>query len=103
MPSLGAISVTMAVVAPAVPLRVTSPAAKPVTGSLKTTVKLIGLLLVGSAWPAAWLIVTLGARGVVGDGVVGAGRGGVAVAGRILRATPAGDAGDHRAVGWSCR
>ena len=40
---------------------VTSPVAKPVTVSLKVTVKLIGLALVGSAWPAAWLIVTLGA------------------------------------------
>ena len=46
----------MAVVAPAVPLNVTSPVAKPMTGSLKTTVKLIGLLLVGSAWPDAWLM-----------------------------------------------
>src|SRR4029077_12047453 len=53
--------VTVAVVAPAVPLSVTSPVAKPVTVSLKVTVKLIGLALVGSAWPAAWLIVTLGA------------------------------------------
>ena len=35
--------------------------AKPVTASLNTTVKLIGLPLVGSAWPAAWLIVTVGA------------------------------------------
>src|SRR6185295_5287619 len=34
---------------------------KPVTGSLKTTVKLIGLVFVGSGWAAAWLIVTLGA------------------------------------------
>src|SRR5262245_55646267 len=53
--------VTVAVVAPAVPLSVTSPVAKPVTVSLKVTVKLIGLALVGSPWPAAWLIVTLGA------------------------------------------
>ena len=53
--------VTVAVVAPAVPLSVTSPVAKPVTDSLKTTVKLIGEALVGSAWPAAWLIVTVGA------------------------------------------
>ena len=34
-------------VPPAVPAKVTSPVAKPVTGSLKTTVKLIGLVLVG--------------------------------------------------------
>ena len=53
--------VTVAVVAPAVPLSVTSPVAKPVTDSLKTTVKLIGEALVGSVWPSAWLIVTVGA------------------------------------------
>ena len=62
--------------------------AKPVTGSVKTTVKLIGLLLVGSAWPLAWLMVTAG--GVVSGGLavnvtvlsvlVG---GGVGVAGRV--------------------
>ena len=51
---------TVAVVAPAVPLRVTSPVAKLVTGSLKTTVKLMGETLAGSAWPAAWLMVTVG-------------------------------------------
>ena len=44
-----------------VPARVTSPVAKPVTDSLKTTVKLMGLALVGSAWPAAWSMVTVGA------------------------------------------
>src|SRR5688572_18815855 len=50
-------------VALAVPVRDTSlKSSKSVTASLKTTVKLIGLVLVGSAWPAAWLIVTLGAR-----------------------------------------
>ena len=47
-------------VPPAVPVRVTSPVVKPVTASLNTTVKLIGLALVGSAWPPAWLIVTVG-------------------------------------------
>ena len=31
------------------------------TDSLKTTVKLIGDAFVGSAWPRAWLIVTVGA------------------------------------------
>src|SRR5258706_275281 len=47
------------VVAPAVPLRVTSEAvSKLVTGEAKTTLKLIGLAMVGSAWPGAWLIVT---------------------------------------------
>ncbi len=35
-------------VPPAVPAIVTSPVAKPVTASLNTTVKLIGLVLVGS-------------------------------------------------------
>src|SRR5688500_9922043 len=53
--------VTVAVVAPAEPLSVTSPVAKLLTVSLNTTVKLIGDVLVGSAWPAAWLIVTVGA------------------------------------------
>ncbi len=52
--------VTAPVVAPAVPLSVTSPVAKSVTDSLKTTVKLIGEIPVGSAWPTAWLIVTVG-------------------------------------------
>ena len=37
--------------AAAVPARVTSPVAKSVTASLKMTVKWIGLVLVGSAWP----------------------------------------------------
>ena len=60
-------AVTVTVVAPAVPLKVTSPVAKPVTGSLKTTVKLIGLAFVGSAWPDAWLMVTVG--GVVSGAV----------------------------------
>ena len=32
----------------------------PVTDSLKTTVKLIVDPFVGSAWPAAWLTVTVG-------------------------------------------
>ena len=55
--------VTVAVSVPPAVLRakLMSPVAKPVTVSLKVTVKLIGLALVGSAWPAAWLIVTLGA------------------------------------------
>src|SRR2546426_11614069 len=38
----------------------TSAPVKPLTGSLNTAVKLIGAALVGSAWPAAWLIVTVG-------------------------------------------
>src|SRR5437762_4502809 len=45
---------------PAVPLSVMPALLKPLTGSLKTAVKLIGEALVGSAWPAAWLIVTEG-------------------------------------------
>ena len=53
--------VTVAVVAPAVPLKVTSPVVKSVTGSLKSTVKLMGEALVGSDWLEAWLMVTEGA------------------------------------------
>ena len=45
----------------AVPPMVTSPVAKSVTDSLKTTVKLMGKVLVGSTWAAAWLMVTVGA------------------------------------------
>src|SRR6266513_1596783 len=47
-------------VPPAVPLMVTPAPVKPLTGLLNTAVKLIGKLLVGSAWPAAWSIVTVG-------------------------------------------
>ena len=39
---------------------VTSPDVKPVTGSVKTAVNTIGLTFVGSGWPTAWLMVTLG-------------------------------------------
>src|SRR6185369_7160150 len=47
--------------APAVPLMMTSVASsKSVTGSLKTTWKLIGLLSAGSFCPLAWSIVTVG-------------------------------------------
>ena len=45
----------------AVPPIVTSPVPNPRTGSLKTTRKLMGETPVGSAWPGAWLIVTVGA------------------------------------------
>ena len=48
-------------VPPAVPAKLTSPVAKPVTASLNMTVYRIGLVLVGSAWATAWLIVTVGA------------------------------------------
>ena len=37
----------------AVPLTVTSPPVKPVTFSLKTAVKSMGEVLVGSPWPPA--------------------------------------------------
>ena len=58
-------------VPPAVlPAKLMSLAVKPVTVSLKVTVKLIGLVLVGSAWPAAWLIVTLGGTVSGGAAVV---------------------------------
>jgi len=57
----GAAPVTMAVVAPAVPLRVTSPVAKSLTASLNTTVKWIGDVLVGSACVLALSMVTVGA------------------------------------------
>src|SRR6187200_2094578 len=42
------------------PANDTSVPAKPTTGSLNTTLKRIGDALVGSAWPEAWLIVTVG-------------------------------------------
>src|SRR5207248_3283054 len=45
----------------AVPAKVRPGGVNPVTASLNTTVKLIGEALVGSACPAAWLIVTVGA------------------------------------------
>src|SRR3954452_20738174 len=44
----------------AVPPTLTSAATKALTGSLKATGKLIGGVFVGSACPAAWLIVTFG-------------------------------------------
>src|SRR5207247_2631957 len=50
-------------VPPAVPPITTSLPVKPLTGSLKTAVKVMGAVLVGSAWPAAWLIVSLGGVG----------------------------------------
>ena len=43
------------------PVNETSLPVKPVTGSLNVAVKLIGEAIVGSAWPEAWLIVTVGA------------------------------------------
>src|SRR5207245_1361263 len=52
--------VTTAAAGPAEPLNETSVPVKPATGSLKVTAKLIGDALVGSFWPAAWLIVTDG-------------------------------------------
>src|SRR5439155_7236967 len=47
----------------AVPPITTSLPVKPLTGSLKTAVKVMGAVLVGSACPAAWLIVTVGGVG----------------------------------------
>ena len=58
---LGPPEIVTVLVPPAVPLIVTSAAVKPLTASLNTAVKLIGEAEVGSAWPAAWLIVTVGA------------------------------------------
>ena len=55
----------------AVPPTVTSAGVNPVTGSLKTTLKRIGSVPVGSACPAAWLIGDRGPHGVVVDRVVG--------------------------------
>ena len=52
--------VMVALVRSAVPLKLTSTAVKSVTGLLKVAVKRIGVVAVGSAWPAAWLMVTLG-------------------------------------------
>ncbi len=52
--------VTTTFVAPDVPPTVTSVASNPVTLSLNIAVKLIVVAEVGSAWPAAWLIVTVG-------------------------------------------
>src|SRR5439155_1493682 len=50
-------------VPPAVPPITTSLPVKPLTDSLKTAVKVMGAVLVGSACPAAWLIVTVGGVG----------------------------------------
>ena len=54
---------TTAVLALAVPLRVTSPLVKPVTSALKVTVKLMGDALVGSAWPDACSTLSVGDGG----------------------------------------
>ena len=49
-------------VPPAVePVKLMSEARKPTTSSLNTTVKVMGEAKVGSAWPTALLIVTVGA------------------------------------------
>ncbi len=52
--------VTVVVVAPAVPPIERSPLTKPVTFSLKITVKLTVVAAVGSSCVPAWLIVTVG-------------------------------------------
>src|SRR5439155_1650755 len=54
-------------VAPAVLVKVTPAPVKPLTGLLKTALKLVGALVVGLAWTAAWLSFTEG--GVVSGGV----------------------------------
>ena len=43
------------------PAKLTSEASNPLTGSLKATVNRTGPAFAGSAWPAAWSIVTVGA------------------------------------------
>src|SRR5437773_1971608 len=58
--ALGAPLTVAVLVAPAVQLSVTPALVKPLTGLLKTAVKLIGELLLGSAWPAAWSFVSEG-------------------------------------------
>src|SRR5439155_1268582 len=55
-------------VPPAVPPITTSLPVKPLTDSLKTAVKVMGAVLVGSACPAAWLIVTVGGGANVTEG-----------------------------------
>src|SRR5436309_1756316 len=50
---------SVAVTRPAVLLRITSWAVKPVTAWLNTTVKVRVGAGVGSTWPAAWLTVTV--------------------------------------------
>src|SRR5215213_5395610 len=57
----GTDAVTVPLDAPAVPPTVTSLVTNPVTDSLNVTVKLMGDPLVGSAWPAACSITTVGA------------------------------------------
>src|SRR6266511_6387365 len=57
--TLGPPLTTATLVPPDVPPSVTSEAVKPETGSLNVTVKLIGDAFVGSAWPEAWLAVTV--------------------------------------------
>jgi len=67
-----AAAVTVAVVAPAVPLR-SHTCCKAVTDSLNTTVKFSGSV-VGSDWPDAWFMVMMAAciREVVGNSVISA-------------------------------
>src|SRR5262245_26199186 len=58
-PTLG-VTVATSVPPTVLPVKLMSLGAKPVTGSLKTTVKRMGPTLVGSGWAAAWLMVTVG-------------------------------------------
>ena len=73
----------------------TSPRDKSVTGSLKTTVKLIGPALVGSSCVAAWSIVTVGCVGHSHSMI--AGRGGVGIAGQVRKGAAV-HGGDDAAV-----
>ena len=57
------------------PAKLTSDPSNPVTASLKWTVNVIGPTVVGSAWPAACSMVTVGRHAVERHSVVGAGRG----------------------------
>ena len=65
---VGPVPLRVVVVAPAVPVKVTSVPMKPNTISLKTTVKETGEVVAGSGWPTDWLMVTVGAtRSTVTD------------------------------------
>src|SRR5206468_959109 len=58
--SLGPPVTSTVLVPPAVPPITTSLPVKPLTGSLKTAVKVMGAVLVGTTCPEAWFVVTVG-------------------------------------------
>src|SRR5207244_1762727 len=60
---LGPPVISYVVVPPAVPHSIPTRRSSDLTDSLKTAVKVMGAVLVGSACPAAWLIVTVGGVG----------------------------------------